>query len=286
MLRAAVQGVLAQDYPGVVEIVVVHDQSESDHSVAHSGARPVTVVTNDRVAGLSGARNTGICSLATDLVAFCDDDDVWLPDKLSQQVGRLLAEPSAELCTSAITVVYEGRKTSRLAGQTTVTHEDLVRSRMSMLHSSTFLFRRIALMEGIGLLDESIPGSQNEDWELLLRASRRHPVAHVDLPLVVVRWGRSSFFSRQWRSRVDSLLWLMKRYPEIEQHPIGGPRVEGQIAFGLACMGHRREAAAMAVRVTRRRWREWRAIVALLVASGLLRGETVLRALHYLGRGV
>ncbi len=60
---------------------------------------------------------------------------------------------------------------------------------MVMVHSSTYLARRDALTDGIGLVDETIPGSQNEDWDLALRAARRAPIAEVDQPLVRVRWG-------------------------------------------------------------------------------------------------
>ncbi|MBA2558477.1 MAG: hypothetical protein H0V07_01075 [Propionibacteriales bacterium] len=157
---------------------------------------------------------------------------------------------------------------------------------MSMLHSSTFVFRLTDLRDGIGLLDEEIPGSQNEDWELLLRASRRHPIMHVDAPLVAVRWGQSSYFSRQWRSRVDSLLWLMERYPEIGVDAVGGARVSGQIGFGLACLGDRRGAVHWAWKAFRQRRQEWRSAATLLVAFRVISGERLLAILHRFGRGV
>lgn len=286
LVREAVESVLAQDYAGHVEVVVVHDRSTPDSSLTGSAERPVRVVTNERAPGLCGARNTGILLVDTDLVAFCDDDDAWHPKKLSRQVPHLVASPGAEMSTTAITVVHEGSRTVRLAGSGRVRHEDLVRSRMAMLHSSTFLFRRFALVDGLGLLDEGIPGGQNEDWELLLRASRRHDIAHLDEALVSVRWGRASFFARQWQGRIDSLTWLLDRYPEIARHPVGGPRVTGQLAFGLACLGRRREAVVTARKTWRRRPQEWRAPTALLVASGLVTGEQVLNLLHRFGRGV
>ena len=286
LVREAVESVLAQDYPGHLEIVVVHDRATPDTSLAQTGERAVRVVINERTAGLCGARNTGIQAVETDLVAFCDDDDVWRPGKLHRQVLHLLKFPHAEMATTAMTVLHEGRETVRVAGRDRIRHEALVKSRMAMLHSSSFLLRRAALLGGLGMLDEEIPGGQNEDWELLLRASRRHDVAHLDEPLVCVRWGRSSYFSRQWQGRIDSLTWLLARYPEVADHPVGGPRVSGQVAFGLASLGHRREALATSWATWRRRPREWRAPVAMVVATGLISGETVLQALHRFGRGV
>jgi hypothetical protein len=58
-----------------------------------------------------------------------------------------MAEPDAEFATCAIEVEYDGKCTPRLAGRARVTDDDLARSRMAMLHSSSFLIRRAALPE-------------------------------------------------------------------------------------------------------------------------------------------
>ncbi|GAA3112086.1 hypothetical protein GCM10020001_033550 [Nonomuraea salmonea] len=50
---------------------------------------PSRVLGNRRTSGLPGARNTGIDACETELVAFCDDDDVWRPGKLAAQVEAL-----------------------------------------------------------------------------------------------------------------------------------------------------------------------------------------------------
>ena len=172
LVRKAIAGVREQRYPGEVRMVVVYDQTEPDYLLASTEGTQVLVLTNWRTSGLAGARNTGILALDTELVAFCDDDDRWQPDKLRRQVAALLAEPDSEFATCAIEVEYEGRATPRLAGRSRVTVDELARSRMAMLHSSSFLVRREALhSEAIGLVAEDAPGSQNEDWDLLLRAA-------------------------------------------------------------------------------------------------------------------
>ena len=90
-LRAALAAVLAQVYPGQLRAVVVYDRAEPDLGLA--GGDRVRVAVNTRTPGLAGARNTGIGLLDTDLVAFCDDDDEWLPGKLLAQVQALRARP-------------------------------------------------------------------------------------------------------------------------------------------------------------------------------------------------
>src|SRR5699024_1142124 len=135
---------------------------EPDMSLADEGDRPVRVLANQRAPGLAGARNTGILESTGELVAFCDDDDEWVPEKLTKQVGVLTRSPESPLVTSSIVINYGDHSTVRRAGTTTVTHDMLVVSRMSMLHSSTFVFRRSALLGSVGLIDEKIPGSQSE----------------------------------------------------------------------------------------------------------------------------
>ncbi|MGO9080637.1 MAG: glycosyltransferase family 2 protein [Streptosporangiaceae bacterium] len=283
-LRTALAAVLGQDYPGDIRAVVVYDRSEPDESLA-DGDR-VTVLANTRTGGLAGARNTGILALDTDLVAFCDDDDEWLPGKLSAQVAALAAAPSGEFASCGILVDFAGRPTPRLAGQVQVTYGDLLRSRMVMVHSSTYLASRAALVDKIGLLDEQIPGSQNEDWDLALRAARRAPIVHVDRPLVRVAWGATSYFARQWESKAEALQWMLARHPDIEQCRTGAARVYGQLAFAYACLGQRTEAARWAARALRRNWHERRVPFALAVAAGLVSGDRVLRVLHARGHGI
>ena len=282
-LRAALAAVRGQDYAGDVRTVLVFDRSEPDRTLASGD---VTVLANERTPGLAGARNTGILALGTDLVAFCDDDDVWLPGKLTAQVQALRRAPGAEFVSCGIIVEFNGTASPRLAAAAQVSYDDLLRSRMMMVHSSTYLVRRPELLAGIGLVDEQIPGGQNEDWDLALRAARRGPIVLADDPLVRVAWGNSSYFATQWEAKAAGLKWMLDRHPDIRRSPSGAARVYGQLAFAYACLGRRREASRWAVRALRRNWHERRVPFALAVASGAVSGESVLRVLHKHGHGI
>ena len=124
-LHAALAAVLAQDYPGQLRAVVIYDRSEPAPGVVDNGR--VRVLSNARAPGLAGARNTGVLALDTDLIAFCDDDDQWLPGKLRAQVAALRARPAAELASCGIIVDYAGRSSPRLIGRDQVTHDDAQR---------------------------------------------------------------------------------------------------------------------------------------------------------------
>jgi glycosyltransferase involved in cell wall biosynthesis len=285
MLLRAIDAVRRQDYPGPLRVIVVYDRCDPDPCLTLTREPTVTVVPNRRRAGLAGARNTGIMALDTDLVAFCDDDDVWHPAKLHRQVQAMGRSP---FVTCAIEVEFEQRLHPRLAGHTAITLDLLVRSRMAMLHSSGFLADRESLLSDgkIGPVAEDAPGGQNEDWDLLIRAARVHPIAHVDEPLVRVLWGRTSFYANEYQSKISSLRWMMARHPEIAGDRSGAARVYGQLACWSIAAGDRRTAWHWTRRTLRTNWREPRAAIALAALSRFTSIDKVLTTLHRHGHGI
>jgi hypothetical protein len=287
LMRRALESIRAQDYPGPLRTIVVFDKAEPDLSLVSDDARrPVQVVANVRTPGLAGARNTGILAADTDLVAFLDDDDHWTTSKLSRQVRALVAEPGAEFATTAMTIDYEDRAIDRLAGRDRVAHQELLRSRMAMLHSSSFLADRAALLGGIGLVDETIPRSMAEDWDLLLRAAERRPIVHLDEPLIRVQWGPTSYFADQWQTRNDARLWMLEHHPGLGTDPRAAGLTYGKLAFGCAMLGRPRETRYWSRKALRADWRQPRTVLALLVAARLVPGQWIVDQLNKRGHGI
>jgi glycosyltransferase involved in cell wall biosynthesis len=286
LLAQAVEAVLAQDYPGPVQCVVVFDQAEPEAALARADpGRSVVVVANDRTPGLAGARNAGAAASSGELLAFCDDDDEWLPAKLRLQEGRL-RETGADVVVSGIHVNHGGKTITRVPRPEDVTQAELLRRRVMEAHPSTVVVRREAFFDKIGLVDEEIPGSYGEDYDWMLRAAAAGPIAVVSEPLVTVLWGRTSHFNRRWRTISDALQYLLRKHPGFADDPRGLARVQGQIAFAHAALGERSQARVWAVRALRLSWRERRAYLALLVALRLLTADRVLRLAHTTGRGI
>jgi glycosyltransferase involved in cell wall biosynthesis len=288
LVRRAIASILAQDFAGTIELALVFDRSEPDMSLARdTDRREVRVLTNTRTPGLAGARNTGILALDTDVVAFCDDDDTWLPDKLTTQLARLRSVPDAGFVTTSMRVDYGERSSVRQAGRERIEFADLLRSRMAMLHSSSYLFRREAMLgpDGFGLVDETLPRSMSEDWDILLRVARKQPIEHVDTPLIAVTWGMTSYFNDAWSDKIAAHEWLMTHHPEFRADRRAHALMLGKLAFGHAALGHRRAALRAAGRALRANWREPRTPVALLVVLGVSPGW-VMAQLNKRGHGI
>jgi glycosyltransferase involved in cell wall biosynthesis len=245
----------------------------------------VRVLTNTRAAGLAGARNTGMLAANGDLVAFCDDDDEWLPEKLSKQISALQANPDCEIATSGIWVVYDDKTISRVFAKDRVTLTDLLRSRVMEAHPSTVIVSRAAF-DRIGFVDEYIPGSYAEDYEWLLRGARETGILAIQEPLVNVHWHQSSFFTARWKMIVDALTYLLEKVPEFEREPAGLARITGQIALAHAASGEPALARRWARRTMRLNWRERRAYLAMAISARLVKVETVQKLAHASGKGL
>lgn len=286
-LARALRSILDQDYPGQIECLVVNDQSDPPPLPEERRAnRSLRSLPNNRTPGLPGSRNSGILVATGELIAFCDDDDEWLPGKLRRQVELARSEPDAAFVACGVYVRYRGRDTRRLAPRRPLTHRDLLHHRWLAVHPSTLLASRDMLLDRIGLVDEEVPGGYGEDYEWLLRATRIGTVVSVPEPLVVVNWHSHSFFAGHWRTLMTSQRYLLERYPEFRTERAGMARMQGGIALAHAALGERRAARRWAVRALRHQPWEHRAYAALLVSSGLVRVDTLLRIAHLAGRGI
>ncbi len=63
--------------------------------------------------GPSAARNVGILTASGDHIAFLDNDDVWLPERLSAQVDAMRRHPEAALVFSDAAWIRDDGTTAR-----------------------------------------------------------------------------------------------------------------------------------------------------------------------------
>jgi glycosyltransferase involved in cell wall biosynthesis len=87
MLLRAVRSALNQDYRHLEVVVVVDGPDPATNSVLQSISDPrLRVVSLPEPQGGSAARNAGVLAAHGAWIAFLDDDDEWLPSKISKQI--------------------------------------------------------------------------------------------------------------------------------------------------------------------------------------------------------
>ena len=97
----ALKSIFGQDYRPL-EIIVVDDGSV-DGSADIAKSFPEIRYIHQSNQGVAVARNTGLDAARGQFVAFLDQDDLWMPNKLSRQIDYLLKYPQVDC------VVTKGR---------------------------------------------------------------------------------------------------------------------------------------------------------------------------------
>jgi glycosyltransferase involved in cell wall biosynthesis len=154
-LAAAIESALAQDYRRQ-EIVVVDDGS-TDASAGIAAAYPVTLLRQPN-AGVAGARNAGVAKSRGELIAFLDQDDLWLEHKISRQVALLADRPEAGFALTEMEIVLEPG-----APRPEWLHESLLGRPMRAPIPSALMVRREAF-EQIGGFDATYRMACDTDW--------------------------------------------------------------------------------------------------------------------------
>ena len=106
-IEEAVQSVFAQSFTNWELLLVDDGSTDGSTRIATQYARdnPDRVVYLEHAGhcnrGMSASRNLGINNSKGDFIAFLDADDVWLPEKLEQQVRILDIQPDAGMVYGA-----------------------------------------------------------------------------------------------------------------------------------------------------------------------------------------
>jgi glycosyltransferase involved in cell wall biosynthesis len=188
VLKRALLSVLRQDYERK-EIIVVDDAStDNTKEIMKTFLNDPTVkyIRHVRNLGGSAARNTGIKQSHGEYIAFLDDDDEWLPNKLSLQIDvfingnkNLGLVHCGLLRSKGGKIIYKYMPKYRGNIYFKQMFEDRVFS------TSSWLVKRSCFFDNrVGMFDEDLPGRQ--DYDMALRISRFYAIDFVPQHLAII----------------------------------------------------------------------------------------------------
>lgn len=191
ILKRAMESVLSQTFRDI-ELIVVNDYPENVSlakkiqslvvAYKENNEIPVRYIEHERNRGACAARNTGVNAAHGEFIAFLDDDDQWMPEKIQKMIVYLLDDQNAGLVYSRYiirsdrndmeirpAVFYEGWFT-HLLGQ-------------NYIGSTSFPLMRKASLIAAGMFDTEMKSMQ--DWDMWLRITQIADVAYCDMPLTI-----------------------------------------------------------------------------------------------------
>lgn len=190
-LRAALNSALGQTYPAL-EVIAVDDGSTdaSPDILAAYGSR--LRVIRQANAGVSAARNAGIRASRGEFLAFLDQDDWWLSDKIEKQVALFQTDRRLGLVHTGILQysenvgafvdpVFPTHLSQHLQGDC---YQQLLLE--NAVYNSSVMIRKSALDDS-GLFNLEMTGNTVQDYDLWLRIARHHSFGYIAEALAVLR---------------------------------------------------------------------------------------------------
>ncbi len=235
----SIQSILNQSHSQLQLIIVDDCSSDDSRQVILDFAKRdprVTVVFHDRNRGASRSRNDGIRMAEGDFIAFCDADDLWLPNKLAVQLDQLHQHAGYGVAYCDATIVDEtgrpvgSQRFSQMfpppANPSGSLFADLCLR--NFINTQTVMIRKDCLAHG-DLFDEKIKWV--EDWWCWISLSRRHLFYYSTQPLAMYRVHTQSTCVTQRAgydaNRYKVLRRVMKRCPELS------PRAKAEIWYHM-----------------------------------------------------
>lgn len=184
-LQRAAASVLAQSERNL-ELLVIDDASTDGTAaylaeLARSDSR-VSVMRNAEPRGGAGARNEGIRNARGIWIAFIDDDDEWLTNKVGRQVNMLTADSAAVACSCSYIKQFGAVWSKAVLVPSHVSLDELLVG--NRLGGASMCMCSAKILRQIGGFDPQLRSAQ--DLDLWLRLRQRGEIIACSEALVLL----------------------------------------------------------------------------------------------------
>lgn len=278
LLPRTLASVLAQE--GVqVEVLVVDDGSAAPPSAEEvtGGDARVSLLSHESSRGVARARNTGIRAARGDWIALLDDDDLWSPGKLREQLAAARAA-GADWAYSAVVLVdgeLRGLEALPAPAPDAVLDQLIAHPTSAIPAGASNVCARTEVVRDLGAFDERL--FHLADWDLWLRlAEVGSPAACPEQHVAYVRH-RDSMLLKMPEPLLEEAEYLFEKHAALAAQrgtAFDALRFERWVASGHRRAGRRGKAARIYLRGAVRHRRPSN----LLRAAGAIIGERIWRS--------
>jgi glycosyltransferase involved in cell wall biosynthesis len=227
LLLRAIDSVLRQTHQEI-EVIVVLDRPDpgTDAALQSVNDLRLRVIANPYPLTAAGARNFGADHSTGEWIAFLDDDDEWLPNKLERQIAFAAGRaPALVSCLNRIVTPTATYVWPQVIYDNFQPIDEYLFDRRSFkesgfLQTSSFLLPRCLFDKVRFKVD-----SAHDDWEFVLRVAKQAGARVETVPEVLVvlyfEEARPTFTSRT-SSWLRSLRWLESIRPILTRRAYSG----------------------------------------------------------------
>lgn len=195
LLKETMDGILGQTHKDIELIIVDNCSKDNTEGMVKAYNDPrIRYFRNANNGVIAVNRNLGVRSATGKYLAFCDDDDVWLPAKLEKEIAVMENDEAVGLvCTNAIDFNEKGDFGNRI--KRGVTQKDFTFERLVFVNYiiCASAFTRKSVIDDVGVFSE-IPGLMaGEDYDLWLRIASKYKVVYLPEPLMKYRTHLGAF---------------------------------------------------------------------------------------------
>lgn len=207
-IEQAIQSVLAQTYTKF-ELLVVNDCSTDNTEnivkrIAAMDSR-VKLINNKKNSGVSYTRQRGLCEAKGDRIAILDSDDMWKPEKLTEQIYCMDKNEADLIYTGSAFMDAKGKMINwYLKVPDQISYRQLLKQ--NLISNSSVLVKK-ELYKQYYVTDDNM----HEDfavWLKILKSGKR--AFGIDEPLLIYRVTKSSKSGNKLKAAVMN--WNCYRY--------------------------------------------------------------------------
>jgi len=212
-IHSSINSVLEQSYLNW-ELIVVDDGSIDDTSLLVEEIEDHRIRLIRKVnEGVAAARNTGLKIARGEYIGFLDSDDLWLPEKLSEQVAFMESNPEYVFTyTNYSSFIDSNEEIPNKQLEPFIIEDTKNRLLVFNFIATLTVIARSSSVRSVGGFDESLFGP--EDWDLWLKLSAVGDFGFIDSSL-------GKYREHDLGISKNKYLQLSNEYRVIQRHAFG-----------------------------------------------------------------